>query len=57
MTDDSEGGFCPHCSGSGEGQHEGTTCPACGGSGEERDEYDSDDFDIPDELEVDDGPF
>ncbi len=25
--------LCPHCNGSGEGQHIGTTCTSCKGSG------------------------
>ena len=29
-----EFGYCPTCSGSGEGQHEGTTCYQCKGAGE-----------------------
>ena len=27
-------GYCPYCSGSGEGQYEGTRCSACKGKGE-----------------------
>ena len=27
-------GYCPYCSGSGEGQYEGTRCAACKGKGE-----------------------
>ena len=26
-------GYCPNCSGSGEGRYDGTDCYACGGSG------------------------
>lgn len=29
-----EPGICPHCSGSGEGQHEGSRCNYCKGKGE-----------------------
>ena len=32
--DDEEGGYCPQCSGSGEGMYDGSRCLACGGSGE-----------------------
>ncbi len=52
--------YCPSCSGTGEGQYDGSRCSTCGGSGEVRGESDFDDFDdfdIPDELEVDHGPF
>jgi len=49
--------YCPSCSGTGEGLFDGSRCSTCGGSGEVRGESDYDDFDIPDELEVDHGPF
>lgn len=26
-------GDCPHCAGTGEGQHDGQSCGACGGRG------------------------
>jgi hypothetical protein len=45
------------CSGTGEGQYDGSRCLACGGTGEDHKEYDPEDFNIPDELEVDDGPL
>lgn len=32
--DDENVGYCPACSGSGEGQHEGTRCLVCHGRGE-----------------------
>ena len=34
--DEEEAGYCPSCSGSGEGQYEGYTCHACKGSGVQR---------------------
>ena len=49
--------YCPSCSGTGEGQYDGSRCSTCNGSGEMQGESDFDDFDIPDELEVDHGPF
>ena len=33
---DAEGGYCPACSGSGEGQYDGSSCRTCGGSGEQK---------------------
>lgn len=32
--EEEEPGYCPSCSGSGEGQYEGTHCSACKGKGE-----------------------
>lgn len=32
--DDNDEGYCPACSGSGEGQYDGTHCPVCHGRGE-----------------------
>ena len=32
--DDEEEGYCPACSGSGEGMYDGTKCSSCHGSGE-----------------------
>jgi len=49
--------YCMSCSGTGEGQYDGSRCLACGGTGEDHKEYDPEDFNIPDELEVDDGPL
>ena len=54
---DDDGGICSSCNGTGEGQFDGSRCSSCGGSGEEVGERDFDDFDIPDELEIDHGPF
>lgn len=31
-----EPGYCPACSGSGEGMYEGSRCRSCGGSGVEK---------------------
>lgn len=33
---DTEPGYCPSCSGSGEGMYDGSTCHRCGGSGERK---------------------
>lgn len=52
-----EGGICPACNGSGEGQYDGSSCHACGGSGEERSEHDIDDFDEPDPVYPDDDMY
>jgi DnaJ-class molecular chaperone len=32
--DDDEAGYCPQCSGSGEGMYDGSTCSACKGRGQ-----------------------
>jgi hypothetical protein len=50
-SSDDEGGICPTCNGSGEGQYDGSSCHACGGSGEEKGERDSDDFNEPDDYD------
>lgn len=43
VEEDQEAGYCPQCSGSGEGMYDGTRCSACGGSGIERGEGEQDD--------------
>lgn len=42
--DDDEPGYCPQCSGSGEGQFDGSRCHACGGSGVERNDEGREDW-------------
>ena len=42
--DDDEPGYCPHCSGSGEGSHDGAICGYCKGSGVERDDTGREDW-------------
>ena len=42
--DDDEAGYCPQCSGSGEGQFDGSRCSSCGGSGVERDDSGREDY-------------
>ncbi len=44
ITDDDEPGYCPHCSGSGEGSHDGAICGYCKGSGVERDDSGKEDY-------------
>jgi RecJ-like exonuclease len=53
--DDEEGGYCPQCSGSGEGMYDGSRCSACGGSGEvssgpSREDYEADKADYLNDL-------
>lgn len=45
---------CPHCSGSGEGQHENEVCVSCGGTGESDS---SNDIDWYDDLIDDDSDY
>jgi hypothetical protein len=33
VDDDAEEGYCPNCSGSGEGMYDGSRCSSCKGSG------------------------
>ena len=42
--EDDEPGYCPHCSGSGEGSHDGAICGYCKGSGVERDDSGKEDY-------------
>ena len=42
--DDDEQGYCPQCSGSGEGMYDGTRCSKCHGSGVERDDSGREDW-------------
>ena len=55
--EDAEEGYCSSCNGTGEGQFDGSRCFSCNGSGEEVGERDFDDFDEPEEPEIDDGPL
>lgn len=34
--DEIEAGYCPACSGSGEGRYDGSRCSSCNGTGEQR---------------------
>ena len=34
VVENEEGGYCPACAGSGEGQYEGSRCSTCKGRGE-----------------------
>jgi DnaJ-class molecular chaperone len=36
VDEDSEPGYCPNCSGSGEGMYDGSRCSSCKGTGEQR---------------------
>ena len=42
-------GFCPNCSGSGEGPADGTTCRVCHGSGVAKPDDDNDEEDCDDQ--------
>ena len=42
--DDDEPGYCPQCSGSGEGMYDGSICHACHSSGVERDNSSREDY-------------
>ena len=56
--DNEEGGYCPQCSGSGEGMYDGSRCSACGGSGEvssgpSREDYEAEKADYLNDLAKD----
>ncbi len=58
-ADEEEGGYCPQCSGSGEGMYDGSRCSACNGSGEitsgpSREDYEAEKADYLNDLAKDD---
>ena len=57
-VEEEEGGYCPQCSGSGEGMYDGSRCSACGGSGEvssgpSREDYEAEKADYLNDLAKD----